>query len=168
MDIEEKKARDRARQRAYYAKNKEAVRAAHAKYRAENREASRAYQAKYRAENREKCIASSLRWAANNPEKNASYNKKWRDSLFEQIQEILGKECTICGKEYHSAAMDIHHMVPELKSKGSNMYRRLLKPENKKELETCLMLCANCHRTLHATEKEMKKKIKTSVEPTCA
>ena len=135
----------------------------------EKRARQRAYSKRYHENNPGKAAARQKKYRENHREKVAANKKKYHDSLWERIQVILGKECTICGKEYHRAAMEVHHIVPELKSKGGGsaaLYRRLLKPENKKEVETCLMLCANCHKTLHALENE--KKIKTSAVSICA
>jgi NADPH-dependent glutamate synthase beta subunit-like oxidoreductase len=70
--------------------------------------------------------------------------------------------CTKCGFN-HSAALDFHHIDPSTKTGSVNAlvsngrYARAMK-----ELEKCVVLCANCHRIhhhdeLHATKKKKKK-----------
>jgi hypothetical protein len=67
-----------------------------------------------------------------------------------KINEAHGGCCKRCGYNKTPWAMEFHHRDPKLKkfSLGSNTVRCLQKlfDESKK----CILLCANCHREIHA------------------
>jgi DNA-binding transcriptional MerR regulator len=65
-----------------------------------------------------------------------------------------GGECSICHKVFHPACMEFHHTDRDLKlyNVGSNM-AMLSWEEIKKELDKCILTCANCHRELHANNE---------------
>lgn len=66
-------------------------------------------------------------------------------------------KCTICGFS-HPAALDFHHEDPS--KKEAHIHRLLQNGFNvklKKELEKCIVLCANCHRIHHHDERQEKK-----------
>jgi hypothetical protein len=63
----------------------------------------------------------------------------------------FGGVCATCGSAYPPAAMDFHH--PDANKKEfaisvDGIYRSWEKVQ--KELESCVMLCANCHTEVHA------------------
>lgn len=58
--------------------------------------------------------------------------------------------CIKCG-ENDSVCLDMHHIDPTTKeSEVSTLYKYSLK-RAMKEVEKCVVLCANCHRKLHAS-----------------
>ena len=65
--------------------------------------------------------------------------------------EHLGGKCIKCGYEKYPEVLEFHHRDPSQKdfnvsSKGhSRSWERV-----RKEIEKCDLLCANCHRELHA------------------
>ena len=65
--------------------------------------------------------------------------------------EYKGGKCEICGYYRCLDAFDFHHIDPlkkdfSISSRGhSRSWKRV-----KSELDKCKMLCANCHRELHA------------------
>lgn len=63
-------------------------------------------------------------------------------------------KCKKCGED-HPAVLDFHHINPEEKKGNiSNLkWRGLSKETLFKEIEKCIILCANCHRKLHWEEK---------------
>ena len=66
--------------------------------------------------------------------------------------EYKGKQCIICGYSKCIQALDFHH----LHDKDFNLSDRNLKLdwiEIKKELDKCIVVCANCHREIHANYK---------------
>ena len=67
------------------------------------------------------------------------------------IVELLGGKCEICGYDKCVAALDCHHKDPVTKSFGLGM-GGLTKSWEKLKAEAlkCRLLCANCHRELHA------------------
>lgn len=85
-----------------------------------------------------------------NPRAIKSRNKK--KAFINAWKEEAG--CAYCD-ESHPAALDLHHPNPELKDR-----RRMGDKRNDQlanfawdfiysELETCVVICANCHRKLH-------------------
>ena len=61
---------------------------------------------------------------------------------------VGNKKCKRCGYDKCLVAMDFHHLDPkkkELNISGCNSWKKL-----KIESEKCILLCANCHRELHA------------------
>ena len=84
--------------------------------------------------------------------KKTSYEsvKLFRHRKKEKAVTYLGGKCRICGYSKSIFAMDFHHLDPEQKdfsicSKSSWGFERL-----KEELDKCALLCANCHREVHA------------------
>jgi hypothetical protein len=88
-------------------------------------------------------------------EKKLSLRKEWK-----AFKATLC--CTKCGFN-HPAAFDFHHTDPSTKTGSVNAlvsngrYARAMK-----EVEKCVVLCANCHRIhhhdeLHAAKKKKKK-----------
>jgi hypothetical protein len=66
-------------------------------------------------------------------------------------------KCTTCGFS-HPAALDFHHEDPS--KKEAHIHRLLKNGINEKlskELEKCIVLCANCHRIHHYDEWAKKK-----------
>lgn len=73
-----------------------------------------------------------------------------RQQIF--VYELLGKECRRCGWHEHLTGLDAHHVDPSTKSfelNGGNTYSRARVIE---EASKCVLLCANCHRVVHATK----------------
>ena len=63
----------------------------------------------------------------------------------------FGGVCGACGSAYVPAALDFHHSDPTRKEFAlsvDGIYRSWEKV--RKELERCVMLCANCHAEIHA------------------
>ena len=76
-----------------------------------------------------------------------------RRELKKLAVEYKGGKCSICGYDKCVAALEFHHINPESKlfgisTKGITRSLDLIK----KELDKCILLCANCHR-----EEEYKK-----------
>jgi len=63
----------------------------------------------------------------------------------------FGGKCGACGREFAPAAMEFHHPDPSKKEFAISV-DGIYRPWEKirKELESCVMLCANCHAEIHA------------------
>lgn len=83
--------------------------------------------------------------------KGYSYVRKSRKFNKERLAEEIGKsKCKRCGYNTSIEALEFHHLDDTTKNFtiSSNMnkaYESLLK-----EAKKCIVLCANCHRELHA------------------
>lgn len=67
------------------------------------------------------------------------------------VNSFKNKPCLICGECYPPIAMDLHHIDPSIKDGNVS---KVLKSKGyekiKQELDKCIVLCAICHRLLHA------------------
>ena len=65
--------------------------------------------------------------------------------------EYKGGCCEVCGYDKCNEALHFHHINPEDKSFGiaANGINRSWE-KVKKELDKCIMVCANCHAEIHA------------------
>tara|TARA_Y100000310_G_scaffold280905_1_gene300973 strand:+ start:1449 stop:1922 length:474 start_codon:yes stop_codon:yes gene_type:complete len=61
---------------------------------------------------------------------------------------ILGGKCNNCGYERCMAALEFHHKRNK-ENAIATMIRDISKQKALKEIEKCILLCANCHRELH-------------------
>lgn len=71
-----------------------------------------------------------------------------RLALKERAIQHLGGKCQICGYDKCPAAFDFHHLDPDEKDFAISEvmdWERLVV-----ELDKCVLLCANCHREVHA------------------
>lgn len=66
-----------------------------------------------------------------------------------QIISELGNCCVKCGYNKNTSALEFHHIDPDHKdfhfgnSKTTNINKL------RKEIEKCILVCANCHREIH-------------------
>jgi 5-methylcytosine-specific restriction endonuclease McrA len=77
--------------------------------------------------------------------------QKRRKKVREMALEFLGGKCSRCGYARCSDALEIHHLNSDGKDFGISArgYTRSWSAV-RKELEKCELLCANCHREVHA------------------
>jgi len=74
---------------------------------------------------------------------------------------VAGGKCCLCGYNKNNAALEFHHIHPEEKSYGiaTNGTCRDLETDLA-EIKKCVLVCANCHREIHAgiySEEELLK-----------
>lgn len=83
------------------------------------------------------------------------YDKAKRHRIKEKLVEYKGGKCEICGYDKCLNALDFHHKNKEEKSFALNSanYNRSFE-ELKKEVDKCVLVCANCHREIHYKENE--------------
>lgn len=75
--------------------------------------------------------------------------KKWRNNTRLKLFEGFGKKCSQCGYEDHPVSFDLHHIDPD--EKDFHMSGKIASWEKiVREAEKCVMLCAPCHRKVHA------------------
>lgn len=68
--------------------------------------------------------------------------------------EYKGGKCQNCGYNKCSQALELHHLEPN--EKEFNISDKNIKLDwevIKKELDKCILVCANCHREIHAKKE---------------
>lgn len=85
------------------------------------------------------------------------YSKKIIENTVEAKQravDYMGGCCSVCGYYKCIRSIEFHHLDPSLKSETYN--RRFTSwgfERQKKELENCIIVCANCHREIHSADE---------------
>lgn len=65
--------------------------------------------------------------------------------------EYKGGKCCVCGYDKYVGALDFHHL--DEKSKNFDLSTKGLTrswDRTKTEVDKCILVCANCHREIHA------------------
>lgn len=84
-------------------------------------------------------------------------NKKCRLNKKIHFIKKMGGECTNCKiklTENNWPIFDFHHIDPSQKEVSWSTLRNRSNDKIEKELNKCTLLCANCHRLLHAKTKD--------------
>lgn len=90
-----------------------------------------------------------------------------RYNLKHELILYKGGKCEICGYNKCDAALEFHHKNPDEKEFGIAYkgYTKSLE-ECKKEVDKCILVCANCHREIHEEERDKDfLKTKTQLRP---
>lgn len=80
---------------------------------------------------------------------------KRRKTMRKQVVAYKGGSCELCGYNSCIDALDLHHRIASQKEFGisaggfSRSWERI-----KIEADKCVLLCANCHREIHAGYKQ--------------
>ena len=90
--------------------------------------------------------------------KEAVANKRKRNKI--KLVEYKGGKCEICGYNKCIDALEFHHLDPSEKEYGLSNGNTSNFEKMKSEADKCILVCANCHREIHAKEREEKKKNK--------
>ena len=77
--------------------------------------------------------------------------QKCRDKIKRMALAYKGGKCQCCGYNSCAASLEFHHIDPNQKefSLGHDGCTRSWE-RNKEELDKCILVCANCHREIHA------------------
>ena len=77
-----------------------------------------------------------------------------REDKKKQCTAYKGGKCISCGFNRFQSALEFHHLDPKTKDQSiansfarNHSFKRI-----KKELDKCILLCANCHRGIHSGE----------------
>jgi hypothetical protein len=82
-------------------------------------------------------------------QKNIDGSLNNRRKLKERLVEYKGGKCEICGYDRCVKAMDFHHKNPKEKEFPLTYMNRKWEILIK-EADKCILVCANCHREIHA------------------
>lgn len=76
---------------------------------------------------------------------------KRRKRIKEMAIDYKGGKCIFCGYNRSHSALDFHHIDAASKEFGVSLDGLTRSWERtKKELDKCVLVCANCHREIHA------------------
>ena len=78
--------------------------------------------------------------------------QQWRTTTKQRMVDSMGAKCACCGYNKCISALDFHHL--DASRKEFNLSAAMVAPKAwtklVEELRKCILLCANCHRELHA------------------
>jgi 5-methylcytosine-specific restriction endonuclease McrA len=74
-------------------------------------------------------------------------NQHRKRSLKRTAVEYMGGCCVLCGYSRCTRALHFHHLNPH--EKDYEVSSKTLWYDVQKELEKCVLLCANCHSEVH-------------------
>ena len=97
---------------------------------------------KFRGKVKNRCLK------CNNVFKNIARAKRLSKNA-EFIRDIKSSGCSKCGYSKSTNAIEFHHISPDVKDSEFYNMRQWKHERILKELEGCILLCANCHRELH-------------------
>ena len=76
---------------------------------------------------------------------------KRRRKLKQLLAEYKGGKCMICGYKRSIWVLELHHIDASTKEFGLSVRGLTRSWEKlKQEADKCILLCANCHREVHA------------------
>lgn len=82
-----------------------------------------------------------------------------RGKIMDFIRKLNGNRCMRCGYDTCGAALEFHHIDPNQKDFTiSNERLKLI--EAIEESKKCVLLCANCHREIHANLFDITEVVK--------
>jgi hypothetical protein len=86
--------------------------------------------------------------------------KRRRKKLREMARAYKGDKCAICGYNKCPRVLSFHHVDPKKKDFGLST-RGLTRSWDKmrKEIDKCVLLCANCHMEVHDGITQLPKEI---------
>ena len=90
-------------------------------------------------------------WYPKNKQRRLELNNAWKEKQVDLFKEWKSKQkCLICSESEYSC-LDLHHLNPADKEYAIAVSVRQMSFEKlMKELSKCVVLCANCHRKVHA------------------
>lgn len=104
---------------------------------------------KWKEENVEKMRAYRREYYYKNKQSHYDRNKITEAKIKEYIADKKDK-CCVCG-EQEKCCLDFHHIDPiEKDMEIARLYKYGSLKRIMKEIEKCVVLCANCHRKVHA------------------
>lgn len=103
----------------------------------------------YYHKNKEKEALRLKNWRTKNKDYvNEQQRNTKRERKLKAIEHFGGK-CYDCKQTFHSAVYEFHHINPKEKDRDPSKLFLLRWERIIKELEKCVLLCANCHRIRH-------------------
>lgn len=83
-----------------------------------------------------------------------------RKRLRQMAREYKGDQCVLCGYNKCKDALDFHHLDESQKEFGLSERGMTRSWEKiKQEVDKCVLICANCHREIHAGITQLPQEI---------
>lgn len=103
----------------------------------------------------EKRRACRRRWYANNKKSEKDHVKRRKNEIKKWFEYYKSKLFCLKCKENHPATLEFHHKTRKNKEMmvAIMVYNGYSIERIKKEMEKCIVLCANCHRKVHYKER---------------
>ena len=76
----------------------------------------------------------------------------------QKLVNAKGGKCSICGYNKCLNALDFHHLDRSKKEMEISVGLKFKMERLLKEIENCILVCANCHRALHNKKRSLPKK----------
>ena len=108
-------------------------------------------------EHRADIKASQRKWYLKNSDRVKKRAADQKAAATAWLKEFRAKaKCVQCGED-HPATLDFHHIDPSEKDLplADAAHRGWSIARLKREIEKCVVLCANCHRKLHYDERRL-------------
>ena len=81
---------------------------------------------------------------------NSTYSQyKRADIRKKEFIKLKGGGCSICGYNKNTSALEFHHINQEHKDFHFSNTKTTNINKIRKELNKCILICANCHREIH-------------------
>ena len=99
----------------------------------------------------------SSEWYKKNRDKTIAKTKRNSERILAWLRDYKTTHgCSKCSYNTHAVALDFHHVDESRKEFPLNaaQRRRYGMERIKKEVDKCIILCANCHRVHHYTKEE--------------
>ena len=92
--------------------------------------------------------------------------QKRRHAFKDEIIEMYGDNCWVCGDSYPRCVYVFHHIDSSEKDRvPATVFRTTDWSKAEEELVKCVMLCQNCHALVHWGDKEIDiEKLRPEVE----
>lgn len=86
--------------------------------------------------------------------------KRWRKRTKRIIVDAMGGKCQCCNYSKCDDSLELHHIDPSQKEMSFGKIRAnpVALKKLSEELKKCILLCANCHREVHAGVTDIPEK----------
>ena len=114
------------------------------------------FEIKKKGNTRKYCYECSPAFHKNNKKEYIYRQVQFRKAMKKYGVEYLGGRCQRCGYNKCMGALSFHHKDPRKKEYNFNDSTMSIE-KYKKELDKCILLCANCHMEEHWNESSGNK-----------
>lgn len=106
------------------------------------------------------CKNSRKNWHARTEDKKAKHRQKqveFKKARKREFVKLFGDRCFDCKQSFHDVCYDFHHLDMSTKEYNPSTATFMSMEVALKELEKCILLCANCHRMRHYKKEEERE-----------